>query len=122
MTEKGFWKLVNQIQAKNRPKLLAAGIISTKNPKELEEARHKYGDSYEIDNLEDIPKDKISEIGKLIFSKDTSLKAKEMIIMTLAHESSKDALNTLKAYNKRPDKELKHYAQFALEECEWWNE
>ncbi len=122
MTEKGFWRLVNEIQARNRPKLLATGAISSDDPKELEEAKRIYGNKADTGELEEFPESKITDIGQLLFNKDVSLKAKQVIIMTLAHKESSEAVNALKEYNKSPDEELKYFAHFALQECQWWNE
>lgn len=121
MTEREFWKDVKELQARNRPKLLATGMIHADNPKELYEAKRLYGNSTDCGDLEDLPKNKLTEMSKLLFKKGVSLKAKEMIIMTLAHEDTKEALNTLRAYNKKPDKKLKYFAELALDECKWWN-
>lgn len=122
MTEKEFWKEVNELQLRNRPKLIAAGVIKADSPKELHEAKRLHSSSVGCEELEDLPKDRIIELSRLLFKKNVSLKAKEMIIMTLAHESDRRALNILKKYNKKPEKELKYFAEFALQECKWWNE
>ena len=100
MTEKEFWVFFNRSLIKNR--------ISK-------------GSDYR--NSDDtIAKDIVVEMGKLIMITGVSLRAKELILMTLAHHPSKEALRALAAYNKNPDKALKYTAHFALEECEWWNE
>ena len=119
MTEKDFWKWVNKLQVENWPKLLATGAIFTNAPKELEQAKRIYADKADLEESEELPKDKIVDIGKLLFDKNISRRAKEFIIMTLAHESCKEAVSILKQYNKSPDKGVEYFAHFALEECEW---
>lgn len=69
-----------------------------------------------------IPIDKIVEMGELLLSKHAKIPTKEAILILLAHHPSKEALGALKTYNKQPDEELKYFAQFALDECEMWNE
>lgn len=69
-----------------------------------------------------VPLKKIVEIGKLLLLKNVTLKAKQVILMTLAHSPTETALTILRTYNKAPDKELKIFAELAFEECEWWNE
>lgn len=64
----------------------------------------------------------IVTIGELLLKKDVSPKAKEVIIMTLAHQPSETALTILTRYNLKPEPNLKFFAKFALEECAWWNE
>ena len=63
----------------------------------------------------------IIEMGELLMLKNVSLKAKEIILMTLAHNPSRKAINILRAYNKNPDKELRYFAEFAQQECEMSN-
>ncbi|MEK6727540.1 MAG: hypothetical protein AABY28_02550 [Candidatus Omnitrophota bacterium] len=64
----------------------------------------------------------IVTIGDILFEKDVRRGAKEVIIMTLAHQHSDSALTILTKYNLNPDPGLKFFAEFALEECMWWNE
>ncbi|MFH1791046.1 MAG: hypothetical protein ABH885_03560 [Candidatus Omnitrophota bacterium] len=122
MTEKQFWNLVKNIQKNNRPKLLAAGIIQAENPEELSAAkrlcRQPCGPNGKLD---DLTPNELKAAAQLLFAKETSLECKEIIIMTLAHKPTKYALNTLKKYRKVPDKELSHFVEFAIQECEWWN-
>ena len=76
-----------------------------------------------------LPKDydKISEaeifkMGALLLQKEASLKAKEAIMMILAHQPSEAALTYLAKYALSPDRGLEFFAQMALEECAMWNE
>jgi len=69
-----------------------------------------------------ISEEDILKIGELLFEKNVSHKAKEVIIMTLAHQLSETALTILTKYNLKPEPGLKFFAKFALEECVWWNE
>jgi len=98
MTEKEFWAHFNRTTVKGEKVLKGEYKVSQVSLK------------------------KIVEMGKLLMRKNVTTKAKQIILMTLAHSSTKAALNILKAYNKYPDKELKYFAEFALDECEMWNE
>ena len=69
-----------------------------------------------------IPKSIIADMGKLLLENNVSFQTKETIMMTLAHHVSDEALSALKEYNKNPDKELRIFAELALDECEMWNE
>ncbi len=69
-----------------------------------------------------ISEEDIVKIGSLLFKEGVKHKTKEIIIMTLAHQPSEVALTILTKYNLRPDPGLGVFAQFALEECAWWNE
>ena len=71
---------------------------------------------------EKIPKSKIAEMGRLLLKKEVTPKTKEAVMMILAHHGCDEALSALKEYNKNPDEGLKFFAQFALDECEMWNE
>ena len=64
---------------------------------------------------------KIVDMGELLVLKNVTLKAKEIILMTLAHNPTKAALGILKAYNRMPDKGLKIFAELAFDECKMWN-
>ncbi|MDP3786625.1 MAG: hypothetical protein Q8R05_03635 [Candidatus Omnitrophota bacterium] len=100
MTEKEFWVFFEKSLIKNRvPQLFSC-----------------------MDNGNKITKNIVVEMGELIMVPRVPLRAKEIMLMTLAHHPSKEALQALTRYNKNPDKGLEHTARFALEECEWWNE
>jgi hypothetical protein len=100
VTEKEFWVFFDKSLMKNRgPQVF----------------------SY-TDNGNKITKNIVVEMGELIMVPGVSLRAKEIMLMTLAHHPSKEALHALTRYNKNPDKGLEYTARFALEECEWWNE
>ena len=48
-----------------------------------------------------LPKEKVVQIGELMLSQETCAKAKDVIMIILAHQQhSKEALRYLKAYNR----------------------
>jgi len=61
-------------------------------------------------------------MGRLLLEGVSDLKTKEAIIILLAHQESRKALDYLTRYNQAPDHELRYYARFALDECRMWNE
>jgi len=71
---------------------------------------------------ESYPVSTIREFGDLLMDNVTTLRTKQVLLMTLAHLSSKEALKILKAYNKNPDEELRIFAEFALDECKMWQD
>ena len=72
--------------------------------------------------MPELPLDKVVEMGNLLMQKGVTAKAKSTILITLAHIPEKTALGILKAYNRDPDKQLRIFAEIALDECEFWNE
>ncbi|OGW77271.1 MAG: hypothetical protein A3I73_05925 [Omnitrophica bacterium RIFCSPLOWO2_02_FULL_45_16] len=121
MTEKEFWVFLSKSLARGRiPQL--SGYRNSDD--KLVDAAGAYfgGHSVLFEGHENLAKDIIVEIGELISIPDVTLRAKEAILMILAHHPSKEALWALTKYNKNPDKGLEYTAHFALQECEWWNE
>jgi hypothetical protein len=49
-------------------------------------------------------------------------RTKEAVLILLAHQISDAALTILTRFNLNPDKELRAFAKFALEESLMWNE
>ena len=72
MTEKDFWAYCYKLAKENRP---IGGHT-----------------------MPDLPKEKIVELGNLLKQKGVSVKAKETILITLAHIPQKIALNILRDY------------------------
>ena len=73
-------------------------------------------------NLHMRNKKKISRMGRRLLSDKTTIKEKTVIMMTLAHSPTQEALDILKEYNKASDTALKDLVPLAIEECEMWNE
>jgi len=64
----------------------------------------------------------ILKMGELLLYGKASIPTKEAILMILAHHPTKEALCILKQYTLSPDAGLELFTQFALDECEMWNE
>lgn len=121
MREEDFWLFLNNALAQGRVSQVSARRDSD-NLLEQKQAKYITGHSILPKNHDKISKDKIIGMGNLLLDKRVKPSTKEAILMILAHHPSKEALNALKTYNKRPDKGLEIFAELALEECEWWNE
>jgi hypothetical protein len=119
MTEREFWVFMRKSLEKGRIPMVSGGIDSEglEGPKQYVGGHGLLPPGYES-----IPVSTIIEFGKLLWDEAVAIRTKEAILMILAHHVSKEALNILKAYNKCPDEELVIFAEFALQECEMWNE
>jgi len=121
MTESDFW-LFLEISKKGKQLPIVSGYQDCCDPAVQKAGEYLGGHSVLFEGHDKLPVSMISDMGRLILQSNVSLRAKEAILIILAHHPSREALNALKEYNKRPDKKLKYTAHFALQECEWWNE
>lgn len=121
MTEKEFWKFLKKAWEKGREAQVSMGPVEYDNPQL--EAVGNYLKSHEVlpRDYQAIPGDLIAEMGALLFEQGVSRKAKEAIMMILAHHGSNEALRALTNYHGKPDKDLVIFAELALQECEMWN-
>lgn len=122
MNEKEFWQFLEKAWEKGRAPQVS-GTIDSPDP-EIQAAGKYIGSGHALlpVDYQDIPTEILEGMGRLLLEGEPSFKTKEAIMVILAHQESKEALNFLKEYNRMPDHELKYYAKFALEECEMWNE
>ncbi|MFH0762485.1 MAG: hypothetical protein V1925_01175 [Candidatus Omnitrophota bacterium] len=118
MTEREFWGFLEKRLEGGRAQQVI-GVISGINPQ-----AQAYLEGHVL-----LPKDydklcaeEILKMGNLLLQKDTGRKAKETIMMILAHQPSEIALTLLARYNLCADRGLEIFAQMALEECTMWNE
>lgn len=121
MTEKEFWMFLNKSLARGRVPQVS-GYMDSDNKLVQSAGQYFGGHSVLFEGHDKLAKDIVVEIGELILVPEVALQAKEAALMILAHHPSKEALRALTEYNKNPDKGLEYTAQFALQECEWWNE
>ncbi len=121
MSEKDFWEFLNASLRKGRISQVSGTTDSV--DEELQAVGDFVGSHALLPkDYDKIPKAKITEMGKLLLEKETTFKAKEAIMIILAHHGSNEALTALKAYKRNPDRELRIFAELALDECEMWNE
>jgi hypothetical protein len=120
MTEKEFWVFLSSALEKGRVPQIS-GYIDTDNALVRENVKYISGHSILFAGHDKLSDPMIRELGELMFNPSTSLKAKEAIMLILAHSPTKSALEALKAYNRNPDHVLSYFAQCALDECKWWN-
>ena len=120
MKEREFWIFLNGRLARGRMPMVSGSIDCSES--QLDEAgKFMGGHSYLPDDHDRIPLEAIMDMGKLLLGGRASIRAKEAILIILAHHPSAVALNALKAYNAYPDKELRYFAEFAQQECEMSN-
>jgi len=122
MTEGDFWDFLENATKINGRVAQMSGYVDS--PDKTVQNANVYigGHSVLFNGHENIKTTAVMEMGHLLLDMYVSKAAKEAILMTLAHHPSKEALSALKRYNLDPDESLRYFAQFALEECEWWNE
>jgi len=121
MTESDFW-LFLEISKAGKQIPMVSGYVDDDNPIIQKAGEYLGGHSVLFEGHDKLPTSMVNDMGRLVLERRVSLRAKEAILMILAHHPTREALNALKKYNENPDKELKYTARFALEECQWWNE
>ncbi|MFH1837473.1 MAG: hypothetical protein ABH862_05120 [Candidatus Omnitrophota bacterium] len=123
MTENGFWNFMEKRWKEGGKATQLSYVKDVPDPEGRGYGQYiGTGHALLPKNYQDFSPYDIIGMGKLLFERDIKIKTKEAILVLLAHQPSKVALTMLKRYNVRPDKALRFYAKFALEECEMWNE
>jgi hypothetical protein len=121
MNEKNFWLFMEKSCENGRASMVSETIDSP-DPEMQAAGEYIGGHSMLPANHQDIPEEIIEAIGRLLLETETTLRAKQAILMTLAHQESKTALSILKQYNRDPDDDLRIFGELALDECKMWNE
>lgn len=123
MTERGFWNFMEAKWKKEGRTLQGSCVIDNSNP-EIHALGQYIGSGHALlpKNYQDLSDYEIIGMGKLLFEKGVKIKTKEAVLILLAHQPSKTALGLLKRYCARPDSALVYYSQFAMDECEMWND
>ena len=121
MTEREFWLFLDNALAKGRVAQVS-GTIDTCDP-QIQKASH-YIECHCMlpEGYDRISISTIFQMGELLLCGKASMPTKEAILMILAHHPTKEALGILKQYSIFPDSGLELFAQFALDECQMWNE
>jgi hypothetical protein len=118
MTEREFWGLLEKMLEKGR----AQQVVGAIGPAGAPGMAYLQGHSLLPRDYDKLSGPDIIWMGQLLLLRDTSYKAKETIMMILAHQPNELALTFLAKYCLAPDKGLEYFAEMALEECAWWNE
>jgi len=100
---------------------LSGQITAVKNPDSPEgRAATEYVEWHKkiknIDTQKLSPEEIKQNVNKLL-DKETPIKEQKDLILILAHQGSKEALDGLKEYAKNPPEELKFWAKMAVDEC-----
>jgi len=122
MTEKDFWLFLSNAQSKGRVSQISGVTDACDNSQIKRAGKYIGGHSILPEGYDKIPTGKILEMGELLLYGKAAIPTKEAILILLAHHPTKEALGILKQYSILPDSELELFAQFALDECEMWNE
>ena len=122
MNEKNFWQFMEKAWEKGRAPQVS-GTMDSPDP-EIQAAGAYMGVGHGLlpADYQNIPAEIIEGMGRLLLEGVSKNRTKEAIMVLLAHQESKTALEFLKKYNLDPDYDLRYYARFALDECRMWNE
>jgi len=121
MTENEFWKFIREEWAKGRiPQV--SGRIDSDDSTMQEAGEYFCGHAMSPSNYDKIPEEDLKKMSNLLFQEAAVNKTKEVILIILAHQSSRFALMVLEKYCLNPDEGLEYFVDMALSECEMWNE
>jgi tetratricopeptide (TPR) repeat protein len=98
------------------PKFESFKAPGTKEEKEIIEYM-KY--HHKVEDVErKISSEELQKLREKLFDKNTSLEELKKILLVLAHQDTKEAMNLLKEYQKNPRPQLKSWVKLAKEECQ----
>ena len=118
MNEQEFWGFLEELLEKGRAQQVIGAIGCASSPANA----YLQGHAILPRDYDKIGENDIIRMGELLLLKGASYKAKETIMMILAHQPSEIALTFLAKYCLSPDRGLEFFAKMALEECAMWNE
>lgn len=121
MNEKDFWRFMEKACEKGRAQVVS-GTMNSPDPEIQAAGEYMGGHAMLPADYQNIPEEIIEGMGRLLLEGISNRRTKEAILMLLAHQESKTALNYLIEYNQAPDADLRIFAELALDECEMWNE
>lgn len=121
MTEKKFWEFMEKAWAKGRVPQVSGSMDSDDSGiKRTGEYLSRH--ALLPQDYDKISKRILANMANLLSRNEVTNKAKEAILIILAHQSSGFVLNVLKKYCLKPNKGLWCFTDIALSECEMWNE
>lgn len=118
MSEQEFWEFLERRLERGRAQQII-GIMDGVDP---QAQAYLQGHTLLFKDYDKLCTEDIVKMGGLLLAKDTGRKAKETIMMILAHQPSEIALTFLAKYTLSAERGLEAFAQMALEECALWNE
>jgi len=119
MTEQEFWRFLDKLYQENGRATQVSGWIG---PSNNQIQGYLSGHAILPNDYDKLQPEDVIKMGEVLLREDTSVKAKEAIMMILAHQPSEIALTLLAKYCLAPDKGLEFFAEMALEECSMWND
>ena len=122
MTERELWQFLERSWQRKGRAAQISGMIDMPDDPQLQ-AQGEYIMSHTVlpNDYDKMPKEIIIKMGNLLFYREIKQKTKEAIMVILAHQKRKEALDILQRYNKMPDSGLEVFAEMALDECAGWN-
>lgn len=109
---------VNDIIEELKSEGLTGEIAMFRDPKTPEgKAAIRYVSAHKKISERKLTEKEIKIYGEKLFDKKTPVKEKEKILITLAHQKNKKALEILERYDKKSDPALKFWAKMAVDEC-----
>lgn len=122
MTEREFWQFLERSWQRKGRAAQVSGMIDMPDDPQLQ-AQGEYIMSHTVlpNDYDKMPKGIIIKMGNLLFYREIKQKTKEAIMVILAHQKRKEALDILQRYSKMPDSGLEVFAEMALNECTGWN-
>jgi hypothetical protein len=122
MNESEFWQFLKKSWEKGRVPQVS-GMMDSPDPEMRAAGEYMAGGHALLPaDYQNIPSEIIEGMGRLLLEGVSNRKTKEAIMVLLAHQESRKALDFLSKYNQEADHELRYYARFALDECRMWNE
>ena len=121
MTEKEFLDFLQmKLKIARIPQL--SGYVDSFDSVVQNAGKYIGGHSVLFEGHQTLPIKTVVGMGQLLLNQNVLLQTKEALLVILAHHPSREALNAISLYNVNPDENLRYFAQFALDECEMWNE
>ncbi|MDD5775351.1 MAG: hypothetical protein PHS64_05375 [Candidatus Omnitrophica bacterium] len=121
MSEKEFWGFLHAMLGRGRMNMWM-GRIDSNDPRLNEAERFISSHALLPIGCENISRSDILRMGTLLFQPRTLRQTKEAVLIILAHHPSQEALAVLEKFNACPDRELRVFAELALDECCMWND
>ncbi len=81
------------------------------------DSQREYVQYHDLVDSQELSEAVLFNDSKKLFSKKSSLDEKKKLLYLLAHNDSATAYKLLRKYRKKPDKQLKAWAELCLQEC-----
>lgn len=120
MLEIQFWKFLENLWKTNGREAMTAGTIDSPDPQIQAMSHYIMSHAMLPKDCDRISCEAIISMAGLLIQKGIQPKTREAIMIILAHNGTKEALEALRLYNMRPTKGLEVFSEMALDECRGW--